>query len=346
MHMKEGDFNIKEGVPEESEGQKKVTEERREIEVLKAFKEQIADELQEELHIITEGKGILRGRGTINRDALYDAKHDSFFVNCDGKLGTATLGDMIADISLGCEYTFSLDTTPAPTAKQYVLARAKTKMNQLYNRQVALQEKEMSEKRGDVARYEKFRKSLEQLDAQEQGTEVQAGKQFEQDAIHLLKQIQFDIPELGIEVEEVNVVQDMDEKIDFIVKVHEYHRGVQVEEDKRTLGDESVFGIQFTLRWKEEDLKMKQNKIDRALKKGIHTQVDDVLLVTVPISCPHVKKIHEQWHREGCPPGGPVKLYSERVRMEILEKIVDRVGERNVIKTHRERLEKYFVEKK
>ncbi|MFA7201709.1 MAG: hypothetical protein WC099_01815 [Candidatus Paceibacterota bacterium] len=325
---------------------KEPTEEQREVEVLKAFKEQIADELQEELHMITEGKGILRGRGTINRDTLYDPKHDSFFVDCNGKLGTATLGDMIADISLGCEYTVSLDTTPAPIAKQYVLARAKTRMNQLYNRQIALQEKEISEKKGKLTRAGYFEEALKDLDAREQGTEIHAGKQFEQDAIHLLKQVQFDIPELGIEVEEVNVVQDMDEKIDFIVKAHEHHRGVQVEEDNKTLGDETVFGIQFTLKWKEEDLKIKQNKIDKALKKGIHTQVDDVLLITVPTACSDIKKAHEQWHREGCPPGGPVKLYSEQVRMEILEKIVDRVGERNVIKTHRERLEKYFVEKK
>lgn len=343
--MKEGDFNKKEKTVGEGEVQKGITEEKREINVLKAFKEQIADELEEELRIITEGKGVLRGRGTVNRDALYDAKNDSFFVDCHGKLGTATLGDMIADISLGCEYTFSLDTTPAPIAKQYVLARAKTRMNQLYNRQIALQEKEKSEKREKFTRAGYFEEALKDLDAREQGTEVLAGKQFEQDAIHLLKQIQFDLPELGIEVEEVNVVQDMDEKIDFIVKVHEHHRGVQVEEDEKTLGDETVFGVQFTLKWKEEDLKEKQNKIDKALKKGIRTQVDDVLLITVPTTCSSIRKAHQQWHQKGCPPGGPVKLYSEQVRIEILEKIVDKIGERNVVKAHKEELEKYFKEK-
>ncbi len=335
---------MKETIPTPSQ---KITEEQREIEVLKIYKEQISEELSESLKMIAEGKGVIRGRGSVNREIMYDAKGKSFFVNCEGKLGAdVTLGDLIADVSLGHEYSFSLDTVPAPFAKEYVLARAKTRINQLYNRQIALQEKEKSEERGKLTRASHFEEALHDIEAREKGTEVHAGKQFEQDAVHLLKQVQFDLPELGIEVEEVNVVQDMDEKIDFIVKVHEHHRGVQVAEDEKTLGDEAVFGIQFTLKWKEEDLKVKQNKIDKSLAKGIHTQVDDVLLVTVPVSCSEIKKAHQEWHKRGCPPGGPVRLYTQEVKMKILEKIVDGAGGKNTVQKHKEAVEEYFRKKK
>ena len=323
-----------------------LTQEQREIAVLQEYKDQITDQLQEELRMVAEKKGIIRGQGTLNREAIYDARHNTFLVNCEGTLGSATLGDLIADVSLGSEYTLSLDSVPPELAKQYVLARAKTRIQQLYNRQVALQEKEKSEQGGKLTRAGYFEEALKDLDAKEKGTETHAGKQFEQDAVHLLKQIQFDIPELGVEVEEVNVVQDMDEKIDFIVKIHEHHRGVQVEEEEKVLGDDSVFGIQFTLKWKEDDLKVKQNKIDKSLHKGIRTQVDDVLLVTVPITCAEVKKAHEQWHAKGCPPGGPVKLYAQEVKLKILEKIVDHAGTKNIIEEHREKIEKYFNAKK
>ena len=321
------------------------TQEQREIEALQTYKEQITDQLQEELRMISEKKGIIRGRGTLNREVMYDARHDSFLVNCEGALGSATLGDLIADVSLGSEYTLPLDSVPVELAKQYVLARAKTRINQLYNRQVALQEKEKSEQKGKLTRAGYFNEALKDLDAKEKGVEIHAGKQFEQDAVHLLKQIQFDLPELGIEVEEVNVVQDMDEKIDFIVKIHEHHRGVQVEEDEKTIGDDSVFGIQFTLKWKEEDLKTKQQKIDKSLAHGIQTKVDDVLLVTVPVTCDEIKKAHEEWHKKGCLPGGPVRLYAQEVKLKILEKITERVGVKNIVGEQREKIEEYLSAK-
>ncbi|MCL5012293.1 MAG: hypothetical protein M1320_02630, partial [Patescibacteria group bacterium] len=70
-----------------------------------------------------------------------------------------------------------------------------------------------------------------------------------------------------------------------------------------------------------------------------------VLLVTVPITCAEVKKAHEQWHAKGCPPGGPVKLYAQEVKLKILEKIVDHAGTKNIIEEHREKIEEYFKTK-
>ena len=227
-------------------------QEAREIEVLQMYKAQIMDELHDDLAAIDAGEGNIRGQGRINRDVIYDAKHDSFFVDCEGKLGMATLGDLIADAALGCEYTLPVNAVPRDKAKLYAIERSKMHLNQLLNRQLALQEYDAAMQEGHETRVKHFAQAQKELDAKEKGAETHAGKLFEQDIIHLLKEVQYDLPDMGISVQEANIVQDMDEKIDFVVQVEDRHRGVEVRETAAESKSQSLFGIQFTINAQEE----------------------------------------------------------------------------------------------
>jgi hypothetical protein len=280
---------------------------------------------------------------------MSDAVHGGFFVDIEGKLGMATLGDLIGDSALGIEYNIPIETIERQDAKTYALERAKIRLKTLLNRQLALQEKERAHGKGKLYREESFKEAEKELHAKESGLEMHAGKQFEQDVIHLLKEVQYDVPELGVEVEEANVVQDMDEKIDFIVKIKEHHRGVCVEESRflepegKKQKEEVLFGIQFTINTDAKEKKTKQ--IQESKARGIKSKVDDILLIMVPMSCREIGEAHAVWRAQGCPPGGPARLYAGTIRAEIVKKILEKIEKGKEEERDRE-VEKYFLGKK
>ena len=321
------------------------TEEVREIEVLQMYKAQIMDELHDDLAAIDAGEGKIRGQGRINRDAIYDAKHDSFFVDCEGALGSATLGDLIADAALGCEYALSLDVIPREKAKLYAIERSKTHLNQLLNRQLALQEYDVAMQEEHETRAKHFAQVQKELDAKEKGAEMHAGKLFEQDIIHLLKEVQYDLLGIGISVQEANIVQDMDEKIDFVVQVEDRHRGVGVRETATEPKTQSLFGIQFTINAQEDVRQKKERQIKQSKEHGLKSKVDDILLVTVPIGCGEIMQAHARWYAQGCPPGGPSKLYGTQVKVSLLEKIMEKMGAKGTMEEKRKEIEEYFRNK-
>ncbi len=317
-------------------------QEAQEIEVLQMYKAQIMDELHDDLAAIDAGEGTIRGQGRINRDAIYDAKHDSFFVDCEGKLGMATLGDLIADVALGCEYSLSLHAVPREKAKLYAVERSKTHLNQLLNRQLALQEYDVAMQEEHETRAKHFAQAQEELNAKEKGTEAHVGKLFEQDIIHLLKEVQYDLSHMGISVQEANIVQDMDEKIDFVVQVEDRHRGVGVRETTAEPKTQSLFGIQFTINAQEDVRQKKERQIKQSKEHGLKSKVDDILLVTVPIGCGEIKAAHAQWYAQGCPPGGPSKLYAAQVKVGLLEKIMEKMGAKGTMEEKKGKMEECF----
>lgn len=323
-----------------------ITEEYREILVMQARKAQIMDRLSDDLKLIDMKSGKIRGQGQINRDVLYDEKKGVFFVDCDGKLGYATLGDLIADAVVGCEYNFSLENIPREVAKQYVVGRARAHLNQLFNRQLALQEEKEALKKDHQTRAQHFRNAYNEMEEKDQDKERAAGKLFEQSIIHLIKELQYDLPDMDIEVQEANIIQDMDEKIDFIVRVNKHHRGGYVEESQNLSYNEhekpELFGIQFTMDTREETQKHKEEQIARSKKHGTRILVDDIVLITVPMSCKDVIEAYHKWRAQGCPPGGPARLYPAEVRARIVEKVLEKIGNKKDEEKRRGKIEKYF----
>jgi hypothetical protein len=326
----------------------KISKGDREIAVVQALKAQIMDRLHSELRLIDQGEGKLWGHGQISHDVSYDAEKKNFLVREEKQ--EVTLGDMVADASLGCEYNISLEGVPREIAKQYVAGRAKTHLNQLLNRQLVLQELSSALKEKDLERIKRaihFKEAEEELGRKDRGQETQPGKLFEQDVTHLLKELQYDVPELDIEVQEANIIQDMDEKIDFVVRIKDHHRGARVEESRFMDNEheeqaQHLFGIQFTINTSEEVQKHKEKQVKKSKEHGTKAAVDDIVLITVPMSCKDIIEAHIRWRAQGCPPGGPARLYPAEIRAGIVQKVLEKIGGKKDEEERREKIAKYF----
>jgi hypothetical protein len=122
-------------------------------------------------------------------------------------------------------------------------------------------------------------------------------------------------------VEEADSYDDVEHKIDFVISVRDHRRGVQVGEPVQRIG------IQFTLN--QAVTARKQTQIERAKKHIGETEVDDIMLITMPLE--NIRSMYEKWRyksdgtrREAkqLDPRGPDHLWSEEVRQHILREVV------------------------
>ena len=127
--------------------------------------------------------------------------------------------------------------------------------------------------------------------------------------------------ELPFTVESVDVYEDIEHKIDFIVTYRDVRRGVKAQEPQHRVG------IQFTLDPNAEARKREQ--LARMKHRIGETEVDEIVLVTMPIS--HVRDTYEQWRysdpekksiRKKLDPRGPDSLWPEEFKREIVDRLV------------------------
>ncbi|OGG67347.1 hypothetical protein A3I99_00660 [Candidatus Kaiserbacteria bacterium RIFCSPLOWO2_02_FULL_45_11b] len=133
----------------------------------------------------------------------------------------------------------------------------------------------------------------------------------------LIKQMHDD-PSLSFRIKSVDVYEDVEHKIDFILELKDYTRGVKV-------GEPHSFGIQFTLN--PGATAKKEQQIERVKRNSIHeTEVDDIMLITIPLS--DVKEKYELWasaKKSKRDPRGPDNLWSEETKKTIIEGLLKRI---------------------
>jgi len=124
-----------------------------------------------------------------------------------------------------------------------------------------------------------------------------------------LTRISIDNKDLEIEIGEVNIYQDIEYKIDFLIKSKHKNTGVKVDTDEYE--EEKIRKIQFTIdsSKKSEDLKMKQME-----------NTEDVILIKMPEL--EVGKTIKKWKEDKNGTYGPDKYFDAETKKEILEKML------------------------
>ncbi|PIR06795.1 MAG: hypothetical protein COV55_02385 [Candidatus Komeilibacteria bacterium CG11_big_fil_rev_8_21_14_0_20_36_20] len=314
---------------------------------LQVEKQKIMQALHSDLEKIEQGSDLLEGQGEINRDVIYDKNKKIFYIDNNQKLEVATFGDLITDVSHGIEYNLNTGDIPRAILKKYATERAKSHIRKLFDIQLLIQAEAQHKKLGHSRKSEILSQVKEKHKTGIDNFENRAGLIFERDIINMLKQLQVDLPNLGIEIEDVNVIQDMDQKVDFIIKVKQHHRAVQVEESEESLqdGHNKVFGIQFTLNPEATQHKMKQieESIRRGVKQEIH--IDDLLLITIPVSSNEIVRNYQNWQQLGKPTGGPERFYDINTKIEILGQLLEGIKANNIIDANKKNIARYYDSK-
>jgi len=124
-----------------------------------------------------------------------------------------------------------------------------------------------------------------------------------------LTRISIDNKELEIEVSEVNIYQDIEYKIDFLIKNKHINRGVTVDSDEYE--EEKVRKIQFTINSSRESEELKKKQLEIA---------SDVILVKMPEM--EIGKTMKKWKESTNHNDSPDKYFNTETKKEILEKIL------------------------
>lgn len=243
-----------------------------------------------------------------------------------------SLGDVVADYEWGIRYTPDVSVPRELWRKIRKVSdfmEAKNEIQKIYNQELLYSHAISSMPTSALP--------LEFIENLDRGKESGfAGIIAERLAKTLLTRIQYNFPELGLEVESSNAFEDSVLKYDFKVKFSNYLRGVATypegsNRDEYIRAKQSV-GIQFTVSRgasKEVSEKKKQvayineklssKKLQEEYNRYVKHLVDDVVLVAMPSS--EYAVCFEKWLQNGKPSGGP-EQYLPKIEKTRLLKLV------------------------
>lgn len=230
-------------------------------------------------------------------------------------------GDILTDFSWGIGYILDPDTTPRLLRKEYAIALARYEILQLTNRQIL-----MEESRGIGPGSASFAAIREHHEA----GSWDLGHQAEVFVTNYLKKIVID-HNIPLEILDVDVFEDVEDKIDFIVQTKQYTRGVGVEIDASD--NAPAFAVQFTLMDRKNQVLNKQEIMRNALfERGIRgdVRIDDAVLLY--LNERYVRRAIGKWKHKRLspnssspPPGGPETLFESRGQKELLHRLLDSI---------------------
>jgi len=233
------------------------------------------------------------------------------FLNKEGSLQdnngeVISLGELITDGEWDIDYSLNSETVPRQIRKRYLIERAKIKLQNLLDDQIAINERDSENV--DIMKRDAYKRSYEDKHL---GVE-KAGLLAEKMVRNLLKKIIIDLG-ADFELEKADLYQDVNQKIDFIIKRKSRGRGVRIEESMENLG------IQFTINTREDIKRHKEKQIERSKKELLpEDHIKDIVLVSVPIN--DINNKYNEWKMDKRP-GGPDKLWSIADKKRIFEEI-------------------------
>lgn len=255
-------------------------------------KQILIEELKNNIKELDLGKEIKEqnGRRVFEKDGKF----------VSGNMETVTIGELITDGEWDINYNLDAETIPRNIRKRYLIERTKIKLQRLLDDQIAVNEKE-SENVHFMKR-DAYKKSLEEKETEK------AGLLAEKMIRNLLKKVSLDLGG-DFEINKADLYQDVNQKIDFIIRRNIRERGVRVEEDKKNTG------IQFTINTREDVIKHKTKQVEQANKDlQPSDNIQDIILVSVPIK--EVNSVYGEWKKDK-KSGGPDKLWGVEERRRI-----------------------------
>jgi hypothetical protein len=226
----------------------------------------------------------------------------------DGTQEEVTLGSILTDGIWDVNYALDPETVPRNIRKRFLIEKARRLLQRELDKQIAINQTHsvFSDPRNRQG-YSGLVKDRELL-----GTE---GHLAERLVFSYLSKLSID-GDVPFVVQASNVYEDIELKIDFIIKVKARKRGVAVE--GLAENGERTIGVQFTIASRRSrKLKKLQKAKERAKETG--NKVEDIVLVKVPL-----KRLHGLFARWAVnkPPGGPDRLWDVSIKQKILRGVL------------------------
>jgi len=237
-----------------------------------------------------------------------------------------TFGEVLTDLDWEIEYQFDPASVPRDFRKQYLVEQAKHKLKKLLDRQITRHEKDS--KKIDELR----RKAYTGLFEEQRDNRETKGHLAEKMVRNFLKKIAIDL-NLSLEVFEADVHQDVEDKIDFVLRRRSYDRGVKVEEGEV----KQDLGIQFTIDMRIDTEFRKRKQLERAKRLGSELNLDDLVLVRIDLNDLVIPAIRD-WEKEK-PPGGPDRFLPSAIKRKIFFELLANIFTPKEIETAWQRVE-------
>lgn len=266
-----------------------------------------------------------------DRFTKFDKEKNGFiYKDGNGKEQIATLGEIITDMDWGVTYYLDKKSVSRQVTKKYLLERAKYALNDLLDSQII-----KSEVAGDIT-HEYKKLAYEAIKKERQNGGNLSGFVAEKIVKNLLKKMTFD-EGLPFEIIEADVFQDVEQKIDFIIRRKEKVRGVGVEAGDKV----HDIGIQFSINPNAEEKKKYQ--VERSKSRLTkEDRIDDIVLVIFPIQT--VNHLRHEWNRNGKQSGGPDKLLDKKTAEKIFKNLLKNIFTDEEIETYWEKVSGKFLE--
>ncbi len=249
----------------------------------------------------------------------YDEYEKNFFMRHPEKNYEikASFGDLLSDMNWGVYYELG-DNVPENLKRKYIDFVYKKQIADLYDQQLIIQRTELEKDQLDefyLRTYGEVQNNLAR------GGGESAGLLFEKMVNNLLIKISTDMDKWGLKVERATVIEDVEEKIDFILHLQKKKRGVGFEEVDEIYGKEETLGIQFTLKSaKSEEFRKKQRQVARSLKNL--AEIDDLVLVSVPVAHDAIFSKYKKWLHQDKLPGGPENMFKPEEIVAFVKQIL------------------------
>ncbi len=265
-------------------------------------KQIIADQVKQDLNALRKSEHF---------EKIYpNGKPVSFNELTDGlmvsKKEDITWGELLTDGDWGVVY--NLDASiPMEKRRQYIVEMARKQLRQLLDRQIIADES--TSNKTHYMKRDAYEARGRELD------ESHGGLIAEKMVRNMLKKLSIDAG-ADFVIEEANIFNDVEQKIDFIIHRKANQRGVNVKAPKRA----KDIGVQFTTNSSEENLNHKNTQIKRA--KGqidANSPVDDLVLVAIPLR--DIQETYLAW-KSKLKAGGPDKMWPREKKEKIIRAIL------------------------
>lgn len=236
------------------------------------------------------------------------------FVEENGERKPISLGDIVADLEWGIKYRPDDSLPPAlwrKIRKLSAIKEARQTIENIFNMELT---------RSECVTLPTSSWTVDFLE-----NHPNAGPVAERMAQSIISRVQYNNPELGIELEHSNALEDAILKYDFKVLLPIKKRGVAIEGNETSrakyIQEKKRLGVQFTIRkhakGKQKQIIEAKSKVDTGqYAKYIKKPVDDIVLAKLPLKT--YSECFKKWLESGKTSGGPEQYLSRGEKIKIL----------------------------
>lgn len=226
-----------------------------------------------------------------------------------GKEVEVTMGEIVTDGIWGVEYRPDPESVPRIMRKRILIERARREIEDLLDEQI------LAEEIDSTRTHEFTREAYEAIRARRKSGEMPYGIVAERMTAQFVRKKIID-EDQPYKYANADVFQDVQQKIDFIIRRADRGRGVRVEEGGDEIGAK---GVQLTLQRDPTVLRRKQAQIERSKERLVEQdRIDDIALVTMDMRM--IGRAYEEWKKTK-PPGGPDKFLPAEMRERLFSEL-------------------------